>query len=301
MKHSIFYYFFHLDKGIPALKAKISDRYYIEQQWKRIMDYPLDLDNPKTFNEKIQWLKIYNRKSQYTLLADKYRVKEVISKTLGKQFVIPTLSVYSAVNQIKLSELPEQFVLKCNHDSGSIILCEDKSTFDLVDAQKKLSIALKRNYYSISKEWVYRNIKPCIIAEPYLKDDKEKDLHDYKFFVFNGKVRCFKIDFLRYTNHGANYYDCEGNILPFGENCCKPQYDRHLDIPEQLPQLINFAEKIAKDIPFLRVDFYIVNGHIFFGERTFYPTSGYGTFTEKKWDDTLGDWLQLPSRKKCII
>ena len=253
-----------------------------------------DFKNPKTFNEKLNWLKLHDRKPEYTTMVDKYEAKRYVAERIGEEHIIPTLGVWDCVEDIDFDSLPDQFVLKCTHDSAGLVICRDKKQLDIIKAKDKLSKALKRNFYYVGREWPYKNVKPRIIAEKYMEDAVMGELRDYKFFCFNGAVKCFKIDFDRFIKHKANYYSPEGDLLPFGENVCPPDFEKDLTMPHSLGKMIDFAQKLSKDIPFLRVDFYEVGKQIYFGELTFYPASGFGLFTPKKWDATLGGWIQLP-------
>lgn len=273
------------------------DKIYLKLVYRALMHKNLDLKTPKTFNEKLQWLKLYNHNPQYTQMVDKYEVKKYVAKKIGKQYLIPTLGVWESFDQIDFNSLPNQFVLKCTHDSGGLAICKDKSFFDVASARRLIEKSLKRNYYSLWREWPYKAVKPRIIAEKYMKDSisvpEESDLKDYKLFCFNGKVKFFKIDFDRFTDHRANYYDIDGYLLPFGESDYPPNPEKNLDIPDELPEMIVCAEKLAESIPFVRVDFYDVNGQVYFGEITFYPASGFGSFTHEEWDLKLGGWIDL--------
>lgn len=291
------YYFRHPGVAYRTFRGYISNRYAIEQQWKSCMDYPLNLDNPQTFNEKLQWLKLYDHNPLYTTLVDKYRVKQWVADKIGAQYVIPTLAVYGSSSEIDIEKLPNSFVLKCNHDSGSVYICKDKRCFDFKGACVRLDEALQHNYFYAGREWPYKNVKPLIFAEPYLEDEITHDLKDYKLFCFNGKMTIFKIDYDRQTNHRANYYDSLGNLLPFGEIICPPSHNRHLEIPESLSTMIALAEKISQNIPFVRVDFYDTKGSVLFGECTFFPNAGLGRFTNQDWDYKLGEYLDLPNKK----
>lgn len=269
---------------------------FCHKKFQERLGYPLNLENPKTFNEKMQWLKLYGDYSDKGKYVDKVEVKKIVSNILGKEYIIPTLAVYDNVSEINLDELPDKFVLKCTHDSASVVICNNKATFDFKAAKKKLKHYMKINYYYMGFEPVYKNIKPRIIAEKYIAIDGE-DLHDYKFFCFNGRVKCFKIDFDRFTEHRANYYDNNGKLLPFGEVCCPPNFERNIDISPSLKKMISLVEKISSDKPFARVDLYDVHGKILFGEITFFPSSGFGSYTPDEWDNTLGSWLSLPEKE----
>ena len=258
----------------------------------------IDFDNPKTFNEKIQWLKLNYRKEEYTNLVDKYRVKQYITKLIGEEYVIPTLEVWKNVDDIDFKSLPEKFVLKCNNDSGGIVICKNKKDFDEAKAKSFLKERLKNNGYWYGREWPYKNVKPCIIAEKYMEDSISKDLKDYKFFCFNGSMEFFDIDIDRFIEHRANYYDRNGNFLPFGKKYCPPDYTKKIEMPKNLGKMIELAETISHNTVLSRIDFYEIDGQVYFGEITFYPGSGFSPFTDEKWDYKLGDMIDLPNIKK---
>lgn len=296
---------FLFDKGYRWLvlgsfgKCKdVDDKEYLETVFDAAVGYPLNLDDPKTFNEKIQWLKLYNRNPQYTSLVDKYEVKQYISTVLGDSFLIPTIGVWNNFEDIDFERLPNRFVLKCTHDSHGLVICKDKVMFDKKIAKKKISHCLRKNFYWLGREWPYQNVIPRIIAEEYIEEKETKELRDYKFFVFNGKVKCFKIDYNRFTSHGSCYFDVEGNQLPFSEKLFNKELTTNLRIPDNLHKMIEIAEKLAADMPFVRVDLYNVDGQILFGEFTFYPASGFGSFTSNEWDVKLGNWLDLSNIQK---
>lgn len=275
----------------------LPDKLYIMLMFRLKIGYWLDLKNPRTFNEKIQWLKLYNRRQEYTKMVDKYAVKDYIASIIGEQYVIPTLGVWERPEDIEWDKLPNQFVLKITYGGGTngVVICKDKNNFEKEIAIEKLMRSSKQSIYRTLKEWPYKDIKPRIIAEQYLEDENGQ-LKDYKFFCFNGKVRVFKIDFDRYSDHHANYYDTNGRLLPFGEKRFMPIPSKELSIPKELPNMIILAEKLSRDIPFLRVDFYNLNNKIYFGELTFFPASGLGEIEPKEWDYKLGEWLTLPFR-----
>lgn len=275
---------------------KFSDKLFLKQLYKCRLGKQLNLGNPSTFNEKIQWLKLYDRNPIYTQLVDKYEAKKVIALKIGAEHVIPTLGVWNKFDQINFDTLPDQFVLKCTHDSGGLIICKDKKTFDKQKAKEKINKSLKTNYYWCGREWPYKKVKPRIIAEQYMEDNETKELRDYKFFCFNGVVKCFKVDFDRQEDHRANYYEKDKNLLPFGEAVCPPDFAKEIILPKDINVMIDLAEKLATDIPFVRVDLYYANSQIYFGELTFYPASGFGKFIPEEWDDKLGNWLILPKK-----
>lgn len=285
-------------KLFRKLSRLIPDRIYLQIVYFRHFKKFIDFDNPKTFNEKIQWLKLNYRKEEYTNLVDKYRVKQYITKLIGEEYVIPTLGVWNNVDDIDFKSLPEKFVLKCNNDSGGIVICKNKKDFDEAKAKSFLKERLKNNGYWYGREWPYKNVKPCIIAEKYMEDSISKDIKDYKFFCFNGSMEFFDIDIDRFIEHRANYYDRNGNFLPFGKTYCPPDYTKKIEMPKNLDKMIELAETISHNTVLSRIDFYEIDGQVYFGEITFYPGSGFSPFTDEKWDYKLGDMIDLPNIKK---
>ena len=279
-----------------SLLRLMPDKTYLKLQYKINFGKKLNLKSPKTLNEKLQWLKLYDRKPEYIQLVDKYRVREYIANKIGKEYLIPLLGVWDKFEEIGFNILPRQFVLKCNHDTGSVVICKDKKTLGFGLAKDKLSRGLKRNLFWFGREWPYKDITRKIIAEKYMVDAQTAELRDYKFFCFNGKVKCFKIDFDRFIYHRANYYDIYGMLLPFGEVVCPPDFNRTIEMPRNLHLMVNLAEKLADGIPFVRVDFYEVDAKVYFGEMTFFPASGFGSFTDEEWDYKLGEWIKLPNK-----
>jgi len=270
----------------------IPDKLYIQMKFFQRMKRLPDLKNPKTFNEKLQWLKLYDRKPEYTTMVDKYEVKRYIAEQIGEEYVIPTLGVWDRFDDIDFDTLPEQFVLKCTHDSGGLVICRDKSKLDKEAAKKKIEASLKVNYYWQGREWPYKNLKPRIIAEEYIEDSATQELRDYKFFAFNGTVKVFYITSGRLAgDRRTDYFDMEFNHLDIQDD------DKNAEIPPAIPenfqQMKTIAESISKGIPHLRVDFYEVNGKVYVGELTFYYLSGYVPFKPKKWDAVFGEWIDL--------
>ena len=275
-----------------------SDRQYIKYWFKNKMGYYPNLDNPTTFNEKLQWLKLYYRNPILTTLVDKYAVKKYVSDKIGEKHIIPTIGVWDHFDEIDFDALPDQFVLKCTHDSGGLVICKDKSKLDMQVAKEKIENSLATDFYKAGREWPYKNVKPRIIAEKYMEDESGYELKDYKFFCFNGSCEYFKIDFDRQKSHHANYFNRACELMPFGEVVCPPDYNRELKIPSNIGEMINKAEQIAVSInnAFVRVDLYNINGQVYFGEITFYPASGVGKFEPVEWDTIFGEQIVLPSR-----
>lgn len=271
----------------------LPDKPYLKLRFRASMGKKLNLKNPQTFNEKLQWLKLNDRKPEYTMMVDKYESKKYVANIIGEEYIIPTLGVWDKFDDIDFDKLPDKFVLKCTHDSGGLVICKDKSNFDKHAAKLKIEKSLKHDYFKWGREWPYKNVKPRIIAEQYMEDSALHELRDYKFFCFGGHVKCLKIDFGRFIEHHANYYDARGKLFEFGEVVCPPIYSKNIELPESLPQMIEFAEKLSEGRCFLRVDFYSVNSRIYFGELTLFPATGMGKFVPDKWDKTLGDWIDL--------
>lgn len=270
-----------------------SDKKYIEAIYLLVFGKKLNLKNPKTFNEKLQWLKLKDHNPKYTTMVDKFAVKDYVKKIIGSEYIIDTLGKWDSFDQIDFEQLPKQFVLKCTHDSGGLVICKDKEKLDKEKAKEKIEKSLKRNFYYIGREWPYKNVKPQIIAERYI-EDSDGDLKDYKFFCFNGRVKFFKIDFDRDKFHRANYYDCNGELLFFGEKICPPDLNREIKIPKNINRMIELAEMLSQNMDFIRVDFYSLSDiDIKFGELTFYPASGFGALIPKEEDLIIGDILIL--------
>jgi hypothetical protein len=262
--------------------------------WKK-----LDLKHPKTFNEKIQWLKLYDRKPEYTQMADKYAAREWICRKLSEKgyenpgrFLPAVYGKWDRFDEIDFSSLPSSFVLKTNHDSGTVILVHDKLKFDAEAARKRLTKRLAINYYKYGREYPYKDIKPCIFAEEYLGDN----IDDYKFFCFDGEVRVIQVDFDRFLKHRRNIYTPEWKFMPL--QILYPNDPNHIiSRPEDLTEMIKFAEILSCGLPHLRVDLYNVFGRIYIGELTFYHESGYAPFRPDSYNETFGEWITLPETK----
>lgn len=276
-----------------------NDRIFVTLKWNLAMPYKLNLDNPQSFNEKLQWLKLYDHRPEYTQMVDKAAAKDYVSNIIGKEYIIPILGVYNKFDDVDFNSLPNRFVLKVTHDSGGVVICKDKMKLDKDKARAVLESREKNNYYVLEREWPYKDVEPRILCEEYMEDCATGELRDYKFFCFNGKVKCFKVDYGRFTAHHANYYDENLNILYFGETHYMPEYDKDLSLtPSVIKKMIKLAEMLSAGIPFIRVDFYDVNSNIYFGELTFYPSSARSLFTDIEWDYKLGSYLELPKVKR---
>lgn len=275
-----------------GLFKNVSDKRFLEWQYRRKMGRHLNLNNPKTYNEKLQWLKLNDRNPLYTKLVDKYSVREYVSKKLGEKYLIPLYGVWDSVEQIEWNRLPDQFVLKTTHDSGGVVICNDKSTFDYRSAQKKLKRHLSQNYYYPGREWPYKDVKPRIIAEKYMVDQSGNELKDYKFFCFNGEPKLMFIASNRSIEPKFDFFDLNFNRLPIKQKY-KNSKTKKIEKPDNFQEMIEVSAVLSKDLPHVRVDFYNINGQIYFGEMTFYHFSGFEKFNPEKYDEILGDWITL--------
>lgn len=289
---------------ICHIKNLLPDKLYLQMKYRRDYGYCINWKNPRSFTEKMQWLKVYYRKPIMTKLVDKYEVKCYVEKMIGKEYIIPTLGVYNSFDEIDFSSLPESFVLKCTHDSGGLILCKDKDCLDTNSARIKIESSLKKNFYYLMREWPYKYVKPRIIAESYMTDDIHYDLIDYKFYCFNGEPRYCQLITDRSSHESIDFFDKEWVHQDFiGLNpVCKnnPVYKNNpicktMPKPANYETMIDLARILASDFPFVRVDFYNINGHIYFGEMTFFPAGGFGFFTPEEWNYKLGEMISLPA------
>ncbi len=290
-------WFLRLD-GRKMLRI-LSDKTYLKICFRLKMNKKLDLKNPQTYNEKLQWLKLYDRKQEYSILVDKYDVKNKVASIIGEEYIIPTLGVWDRFSDIDFDALPNQFVLKCTHDSGGLVICKDKAKFDIEKAKKKIEKSLKGNYYWHGREWPYKSVKPRIIAEKFMEDDKTGELRDYKFFCFDGDVKCVFIATDRQSDKEEtkfDFFDMEFNHLPFTNG--HPNAKFAPSKPEQFELMKTLACKLSVGIPQSRVDFYEVNGKVYFGEITFFHWSGMKRFEPHEWDYTFGSWIKLPNKKR---
>lgn len=272
----------------------MDDKTYLKILFQASMGKKLNLNNPQTYSEKLQWLKLYDRKPIYTTLVDKFEVKKYIADQIGEEYIIPTLGVWDRFDDIDFDSLPNQFVLKCTHDSGGLVICKDKSQLDKKSAKKKIERCLKHSFYWGLREWPYKNIVPRIIAEPYLEDNTTKELRDYKFFCFDGVVKALFVA----TDRGSkeetkfDFFDGDYNHLPFING--HPNADVIPQKPDHFEEMKVLASKLSKGIPHVRVDLYECNGKVYFGEMTFFHWSGLKPFEPEEWDYTFGSWITLP-------
>lgn len=283
-------------QGLSArgLLKWMPDRICLKLLFKARTGKKLNLDNPQTFNEKLQWLKLYNRKPEYTQMVDKCEAKKHVAERIGDEYIIPTLGVWDRFDQIDFDALPDRFVLKCTHDSGGLIICRDKATLDKKKAKAKIERSLKKNYYWASREWPYKNVRPRIIAEQYVEDNFGTDsLPVYKIMTFGGVPKIIQtIQNDKMPNESIDYFDADWNLLDLRQNY--PNSEKPFDRPEKLEEMLSLAKTLSQGLPFLRVDFYQVKGKVYFSEYTFYSDTGLATFDPPEWDETLGEWIQLP-------
>lgn len=275
------------------LDRVVSDKFYLRLQYHCVFGKKADIKNPKSFNEKLLWLKLYDRRPEYSTMVDKYAVKKYVADIIGEEYIIPTLGVWDKPEDIDWDSLPDQFVLKCTHDSGGLVICRDKSKLDREASIEILNRSLHKDYYLAGREWPYKNVPKRIIAEKYMEDKKLGDLPDYKFFCFDGEVKALFIG----TERGSgdvkfDYYDADFNHLDLVQ--MHPMSGKELPKPDHFEKMKELAAKLSLGIPEVRVDFYNINGSIYFGELTLYHHGGSVPFHPEEWDYTFGSWIKLP-------
>ncbi len=289
-RHFVFAIFRRMPWLIP------SDKLYLKIYCRLSMGEWLNFEHPHTFNEKLQWLKLHNRKPEYITMVDKYAVKEYVAKMIGDEYVIPTIARWNKPADIEWDKLPNQFVLKTNHDGGGngIVVCKDKSKLNKRKALRELRHSFSRNVYLIGREWPYKKVKKCVFAEQYM-EDQYGELRDYKFFCFNGEVKALFIATERGSKNGVkfDYFDENYNHLDLIQT--HPMSDTPIEKPKSFELMKQLAAKLSQGVPHVRVDFYEVNGHPYFGEFTFFHMGGTGGFKPGKWDRIWGDWITLPT------
>lgn len=271
----------------------LPDRAYIQLYYFAQFKKFCNLRNPKTYNEKLNWLKLHDHNSAYPSLVDKYEAKAQVAKIIGEEYIIPTLGVWDSFDEIDFDALPDQFVLKCTHDSEGVVVVRDKNKLDFPAAREKLTHALSQNFYYMGREWPYRHLRPRIIAEKYMEDHVDGELRDYKFFCFDGEPRAMFIASDR-TDHGVffDYFDLDFNHLDLRQKY--PNAAKSIRKPVNFEKMIELSRRLTKGFPHVRADFYEVDGKLYFGELTFYHFSGFMPFQPDQWDKIFGDWLKLP-------
>lgn len=277
-----------------GLLNRMDDETYLKLLFRYSMGTPLDLEHPKTYNEKLQWLKLHDRRPLYTQLVDKLAVKDYVAEKIGPEYVIPVIAgPWDSVEEIDFDALPDQFVLKCTHDSGGVVICRSKSSFDIEAAKDKLAKFLHRNFYWANREWPYKDVKPRLFAEPYLEDESG-ELRDYKFFVFDAAVRALYIASDRSSKEETkfDFFDADFRHLPFTNG--HPNAPVPPEKPRCFEEMKALAARLGAGFPQVRVDLYEVAGHVYFGEYTFFHWSGLCPFDPPSWDQTFGSWIHLP-------
>ena len=288
----------------------IPDKVYLRIMFRLMVGYKLDLKCPKTYNQKLQWLKLYDRRPEYSTMVDKYAAKEYVAKIIGEKYIIPTIGVWDNPEDIDWEVLPNQFVLKTTHGGGNsgVVICKDKQSFDKKKAIAKLKNSLKQDVYSVAREWPYKNVRRRVLAEIYLDPsccntngggyfDGNQDLADWKFFCFNGEVKAFFIGTERSSGDVKfDYFDADFNHLDLVQE--HPMSGKSFIKPLHFEEMKMIASKLSKGIPQVRVDLYNVNGKIYFGELTFFHHGGVTPFHPIEWDYTFGKWIKLPQKQK---
>ncbi len=276
----------------------VSDKKFLEKVYKLRFGRKLDLNEPKTYNEKLQWLKLYDRKPIYTIMVDKYEAKKYVADKIGEEYIIPTLGVWDSPKDIEFDALPNQFVLKWNHDSGSIVICKDKSRLNYKEVLRKLRLGKKHSGFWYGREWPYKNVEKKIIAEKYMEDQNEAEgLTDYKFYCFNGEPKFLYVSegLQDHSTARISFLTTDWQFAPYVRTDFRP-FDNLPRKPECLSQMLEISKKLSENVPFLRVDLYEINGKIYFSELTFYPCSGFMPFENPEHDLEIGKMLNLPKR-----
>lgn len=277
-----------------GLLDNLGDAAYLKWMYRAYTGEKLNLKEPKTFNEKLQWLKLNNRRPEYTLMVDKYEGKSYVEKVCGGLRTIQTLGIWNSFDEIDFGLLPDKFVLKTTHDSGTIAICDNRRDFDKMRAKAQLEESLKRNFYSYSREWPYKNVRPRILAEEYMIDEHGKGLKDYKFYCFNGVPKYL------YVSQGMNdhktarvsFITMNWEKAPFGRTDY-PEFEALPPRPTKFDEMIKVAKKLSEGHPFMRVDLYEISGEVYFSELTLFPCGGFMPFTPNEWDRKLGDMIEL--------
>ena len=278
---------------------RMSDEDFLKKVFLLKMGKELDLENPKTFNEKLNWLKLYDRKPLYTNMVDKYEAKKYVADVIGEEYTIPTLGVWDKFEDIDFDSLPEQFVLKCTHDSGGLVICKDKTKLDVSKARKKIKRSLNTNFYYRFREWTYKDVKPRIIAEQYMEDQNEAEgLTDYKFYCFNGEPKFLYVSqgLQNHATASISFLTTDWQFAPYERSDFKPLNELPRK-PECLSEMLEICKKLSENVPFLRVDLYEINGKIYFSELTFYPCGGFMPFKNPEHDLEIGKMLILPKKE----
>ena len=276
---------------LRCLRKCTTDKVYYQMRYLLTFKRRLKLKRPDTLMAKIIWQKLYDRAPIYTTLVDKYAVRTYVERTIGAKYLNKLYGVYNNEKEVNFEDLPLQFVLKGTHGANMILICENKSNLNLDIARQKMKKWLQTNFYDLWGEYAYKNVPPRIICEQYLANFNENALVDYKYHCFHGEPKHIQVDRNRFIDHTLNFYDLEWNRLNFG--LWYPQSKENLSKPINLDVMTELARKLSKGFKFVRVDFYNIEGKIFFGEMTFYPCNGFGVFTPPEKDFEFGSWINL--------
>lgn len=281
-------------KLLSIISPVFSDRKYISIFYRMVFGKKINLDSPRTYSEKLQWLKLYDKRPEYTKMVDKYIAREIVADIVGTQYLIPLLGAWDRFEDIDFQKLPSQFVLKTNHDSQGVFVCKDKSRFDINSVRKKITKCLRHNYYYNSREYPYKDVPRKIIAEQYMVDQQYGELRDYKFFCFNGECKFFFVATDRSVNNVKfDFFDMEFHNIPVRQG--HPTSEVLPQIPENIEEMIKIAEKLSQSYPQIRIDLYNVEGKIYFGEFTIFHLGGLMPFEPSSYDDLFGDYIKLPN------
>lgn len=272
----------------------LPDATYLKLLYRFKMGHRLDLKNPQTFTEKLQWLKLYNRKPIYTTMVDKYAVKQYVANIIGEEYIIPTLGVWDKPDDIDWDSLPNQFVLKTTHGGGAsgVVICKDKNALDRQETIDKLNQSLKSDIYKSLREWPYKNVPKRIIAEKFMVDSSG-ELRDFKFYCFDGTPKVLLVASNRFTSHNYDYFDMDFNRLPITSVAGKNNYEIN-ESPSNFEKMKELVAILSKGLPHVRIDLYNCNGDIYFGEMTFYDSSGFDDMNSNEWNSRFGSWITLP-------
>lgn len=274
--------------------GNVSDETYLKWRYRFIFGKKLNLENPKSFNEKINWLKIYNRNPLYPRLVDKAEVKKYVAENIGEEYVIPTYGVWNSFDEIDFDSLPNQFVLKSTNGGGGsgVVICRDKKKLDMKNTKQRLETSMHTNW-KYEREWVYRDLKPRIIAEKYMEEECGTELKDYKFFCFNGEPHFCQVIRNRSSEETIDFYDLDWQLMPFNGLLKFKHSNTPTERPDNIEEMRKICRELSKDMPFVRVDLYYINQRSYFGELTFYPAGGIGTFSPAEYNEKIGELISL--------
>ena len=287
-------YYRFLVNSRHGMYDSMPDEEYVKRRYKLVFGVEPNLENPQTFNEKLQWLKLHDHRPEYTTMVDKYAAKKWVADRIGEEYIIPTLGVWEHFDDIDFDKLPDQFVLKCTHDSGGVVIVKDRSQFDRKAAKQKIEKCLRQNFYFAGREWPYKNVPHRIIAEPYLTDESDVELKDYKIFNFDGQPKMIQVDYDRFAEHKRNLYTTDWKYIE--AVICYPTDPSHkIACPKNLEKMLELAHTLSEGYPHVRTDFYNIDGRILFGELTLCHGAGMEIFDPPEFGLTVGKWLKLPS------